>query len=271
MSKINMKDLWKGLKTGVSNHAPAILIGASAAAFITTTIFAVKATPKAMKHIEDKKKELGKEKLTVKETVQACWKDYIPAVVSGVVATGASIGGAVCAEKEHKVAAGALTALTMSEKTIEDMRDAAKEVVGKTKASDIEAKVAEKHIQEDIQSGVNTYPALEPGQLWFRDSFTGQSFVTKHEKLETAFAHASETAAYDMFVSVSDLFDNFQQIEIGSRIVIPDMDNIGWGGKIGYHLIPRNVYDDQGNIVTVVNEIEYDYAPTMRELADSYR
>ena len=266
--KVNFKDVFKTVKTTVSDHAPALLIGASAAAFIATTIFAVKATPKAMEHIAKKKEELGKDKLTVKETIQACGKDYIPAIVSGVVAAGASVGAAVCSEKEHKVAAGALTALTMSEKTIEDMRDAAKEVVGKTKASDIEAKVAEKHVQEDIKSGVNTYPALEPGQLWFRDSFTGQSFITKHEKLEMAFAQANETAAYDMFVSVSDLFDNFQQIEIGNRVVIPDMDNIGWCGKIGFHLVPRNVYDDQGNIITVVNEINYDYAPTTRERAD---
>ena len=209
--------------------------------------------------------------MTVKETIQACGKDYIPTVVTGAVAVGCGIAAAVGCEKEHKAAAGALTLASMSEKTVEEYREAAKEVVGKTKASDIEAKVAEKHIQDDIKSGRNEYPALEPGQLWFRDSFTGQSFITKHEKLETAFAHANESAAYDMFVSVSELFDNFQQIEIGNRVVIPNMDNIGWGGKISYHCTPRNIYDEQGNIVTVVNEIIYDYAPTTRELADCYR
>ena len=272
MSKINMKDVWKGFTTGVSNHAPALLIGASAAAFITTVIFAVKATPKAVKHIEEKKKELGKEKLTFKETIRACGKDYIPAVISGVVATGASIGAAVCAEKEHKVAAGALTALTMSEKTIDDLREATKEVVGKTKAADIDAKVAEKRVQNDIRTGVNNYPALEPGQMWFRDEFTGQSFIARPGAVDKAIAIVNENGAYgDCFITVPDLIDEYQQVEIGNRLITPNMEYLGWGHKIKWHPNPVNIWDDHGNLIGVVTEIRYEDLPTTRERADCYR
>lgn len=272
MSKIDVKNLWKSLKTGVSNHAPALLIGASAAGFITTVIFAVKATPKAVEHIEEKEKELGKDKLTVKETVQACGKDYIPAIVSGVVATGASIGAAVCAEKEHKVAAGALTALTMSEKTIDDIREATKEVVGKTKASDIEAKVTEKHVQQDIQNGVNTYPTLEPGQMWFRDEFTGQSFVARPGDIDKAVALAEKTASLDDgWISVQALFDEFQQVEVGHRLISPNADHLGWFDNVSWHPSPINIWDDKGNLQGVVTEIKYHALPTVRERAECYR
>jgi len=267
------KEVFKAIGKGISDHAPALLMGAAGAGFITTVILAVKATPKAMEHIADKKKELGKEKLTVKETVQACGKDYIPAVVSGVLATGATIGAAVCAEKEHKVSAGALTALSMSEKTIEDMREAAKEVVGKTKASDIDAKVAEKKVQEDIRTGANTYPALEPGQMWFRDEITGQSFIARPGDIDKAISSANEDLgnSYDGFLCVNSLIDNYQQVEIGDRLTTPNLEHIGWSTKIKWHPNPVNIWDIKGNLQGVVTEIHYDILPTIKDRADQYR
>ena len=59
MNKPNMAALFKDIRIAVSKHSPEILTGLGIAGMITTTVLAVKATPKALDIIEDKKKELG--------------------------------------------------------------------------------------------------------------------------------------------------------------------------------------------------------------------
>ena len=48
MNKPNVADLFKSVKMVVSKHSPEILTGIGIAGMITTTILAVKATPKAL-------------------------------------------------------------------------------------------------------------------------------------------------------------------------------------------------------------------------------
>ena len=95
MNKPNVADLFKSVKMVVSKHSPEILTGIGIAGMITTTILAVKATPKALTLVEDKKKELElypTDKLTTIETVKATWKCYIPAAVTGITSITCLIG-----------------------------------------------------------------------------------------------------------------------------------------------------------------------------------
>ena len=67
MKKINFSKLATNLKTSVAKHSPEILTGIGIAGMITTTVMAVKATPKALdilaelkeKHSNDKDKKLS--------------------------------------------------------------------------------------------------------------------------------------------------------------------------------------------------------------------
>lgn len=63
----------KSIRMATKKHSPEILTGIGIAGMITTTIMAVKATPKALILIEDKKDELEAEKLTPIETIKAAW------------------------------------------------------------------------------------------------------------------------------------------------------------------------------------------------------
>ena len=58
MSKPNMTALFKGIQSAVSKHSPEILTGLGIAGMITTTILAVRATPKALELIDERKEEL---------------------------------------------------------------------------------------------------------------------------------------------------------------------------------------------------------------------
>ena len=80
MNKPNITSLFNDVKMAVSKHSLEILTGLGIAGMITTTILAVKATPKAIKLIEDRKDELdinSTEKLPPVEVVKTTWKCFI--------------------------------------------------------------------------------------------------------------------------------------------------------------------------------------------------
>jgi len=84
MTKADVSKFLTNVKSSLSKHSPEILVGIGITGMVTTTVLAVKATPKALKLIEETKKEERKDKLTPIETVKATWKCYIPAAVTGV-------------------------------------------------------------------------------------------------------------------------------------------------------------------------------------------
>ena len=92
MNKEKVTKMFKDIRKGLSEHSPEILMGIGIAGMITTTVLAVKATPKALERIEEKKEEEQKDELTVLETVKATWKVYVPAVVTGMAAVSCLIG-----------------------------------------------------------------------------------------------------------------------------------------------------------------------------------
>ena len=65
----------------LKKYSPTILTGVSIIGVITTTILGIKATPKALKLINEAKNEKG-DKLTNKEIVKVAWKPYIPTAIS---------------------------------------------------------------------------------------------------------------------------------------------------------------------------------------------
>lgn len=246
---MKVKEMAKSVCEAVSKKAPELLIASGVVGLLTTVVLAVKATPKAEKHIEEKKKELNKEKLTVKETVQACGKDYIPAVASGVLSTAAVITGTVVGEKR---AAGLLTMYTISEKALDEYKDIVIDTVSKKTKDEIDSKVAEKHVNEDISSGKQMYIMPATGGVWFRDSATGQTFVSDIPSVRAAIAKVNETIAYQNYASLNDLLYEYKQLD--DRIGLTDLgDTVEWRCKISYSLVAVTLPEDRG----VAMEIQY--------------
>ena len=67
----------------LKKHSPEILVGIGVTGMITSTVLAVKATPKAMSLLVEAEQDKAGE-LTVIETVKAAWKPYIPTAVTGL-------------------------------------------------------------------------------------------------------------------------------------------------------------------------------------------
>mgnify|MGYP001151712592 CR=1 FL=1 len=130
MSKFNLTAAAKSIKGVLERHAPEILTGIGVAGMGTTTILAVKATPKACLLVNDRKDELEVEKLPATELVKTTWKCYIPAAVT----CGASIACLVGASSVNfKRNAALATAYKLSEAALSEYKDAVIETIGEKK------------------------------------------------------------------------------------------------------------------------------------------
>ena len=97
-----MNHLLHHSKLFFKRNSSTILTCVGALGVVTTSVLAVKATPKALALIEAAKEEKGEE-LTPVETVQVAGPVYIPAIVTGV-STIACIFGANALNKRQQAA-----------------------------------------------------------------------------------------------------------------------------------------------------------------------
>ena len=91
MNKPNLSNLVDESKLFITRRSPEILTGIGIAGMITTTVLAVKATPKALILIGQAENEKERDLKPI-ETVKVAWKPYIPAIVTGTMSTICLIG-----------------------------------------------------------------------------------------------------------------------------------------------------------------------------------
>lgn len=166
MNKSDAIKFVNGIKTKAAKKSPAILIGLAIVSGGTAVVLAVKDTPKALKRIEDKKQELGVDKLTVLETVKTTWPCYIPTALAFTFASGCAIGSQSIHAKRNAALA---TAYKISETALLEYRDKVVETIGEKKEQTVRDKVAQEQInktpvqqREVIITGKGTSLCLDP-------------------------------------------------------------------------------------------------------------
>ena len=120
MNKLNLSKIVKGVQVGLTKHSSEILTGIGIAGMITTTILAVKATPKALGLIEESKKEWGVDELSPIDTIKVAWKPYIPAMATGVASVACLIGASSVNMKRNAALA---TAYKLSETAFSEYKE----------------------------------------------------------------------------------------------------------------------------------------------------
>ena len=165
MAKQKINEILRGIWATTRKHSPEILTGIGIAGMITTTVLAVKATPKAMQLMSDAENK-KQAPLSAKEKVEAAWTCYIPAAIVGGLSIGCIIGASSTNFKRNAALA---TAYTLSETTLKEYQDKVVEVIGEKKEEEIREavvkdKLADNPIKEVvlIDAGGNTicYDAL---------------------------------------------------------------------------------------------------------------
>lgn len=127
MSKHN---IIKSIRTAMKKHSPEILTGIGIAGMITTTIMAVKATPKALILIEEKKDELEADKLSLVETLKTAWSCYIPSALVCTVSLCCLIGASSTNFRRNTALA---TAYTLSESSLKEYQEKVTHTIGEKK------------------------------------------------------------------------------------------------------------------------------------------
>ena len=214
---------WKGIiqraQETLIRRAPEILTGVGVAGMATATVLAVRATPKAIKSIEERKKALKKDKLTVRETIQAAGKHYIPAAVSTVAGAACIIGASTTSSKRNAALA---TAYSLAETTMHEYRDKVLEVVGEKKEKEIRDAVDCETVNRIPPTPSEVAIAEGNGKTLCCDATFGGYFYSDRASIERAVnrLNRSMTTSSERYISVNELFSEYGRAntDVGDRL-----------------------------------------------------
>ena len=244
---MKLKALANALWMGAKKHSPEILVGLGIAGAASSVIFAIKATPKAVILLDEKKKELGVEKLEAKEIIKTAAPVYIPTAVSFAVSTACIIGASSVNARRN---AALTAAYTLSESTLRTYRDKVLETVGEDKEREIRQAAAIEQ-QQKTPEPKNLIVNNAAGQIKCFESLTGRYFVSSRNQIDKAVNEFNRQLRDSMTISMNDWFDL-----LGLDHVVAG-DILSWDIDRGYvETCYSSKLDDDGMPCLVVGYVE---------------
>lgn len=204
MGKTNFTSVWTTVKTAVSHHSPEILTGIGIAGMVTTTVLAVKATPKALEEIKEFKEANLKEDEKIKpiDVVKVTWKNYIPAAVTGTVSIACLIGASSVNARRNAALA---TAYKLSEKALTEYREAVVETVGEKKEREVRDTAAKNKVAKDPVSN-KTIIYTGKGDSLFYDDTCSRYFKSNIDKINKAVLDLNKRMRDEMEISLNEFY-----------------------------------------------------------------
>jgi hypothetical protein len=253
MKKTKTSQFFKATQAAMSKHSPEILTGIGIAGMITTTVLAVRATPKALMLIENEKrqqnnelleeaKENGEkkcariEKLKPWEVVKVAWKPYIPAAVMGVTSIACLVGSSSVSAKRNAVLA---TAYGLSESAFSEYRDKVTETIGEKKENAVRDKIAKEHIDKDPVQNKEVIVTAK-GETLCYDLLTGRYFKSDADSIDKAVNRLNYRLMSEMYISLNEFYAELglESNELG--------ESLGWNidkGQIEVYYSPQLAAD----------------------------
>lgn len=218
----------------IRKHISTVLCVIATAGIAATAILTAKATPKAMKLIEEAKKE--KNELSKADTVIAAAPAYIPAIVSGVMTAVCIFGANALSIKQQ---ASLMSAYGILHANYGKYTGKVKELLGvKTHEQILEAIAVEKADKNstiyipDIMGSVSLGAGnIQEEKRLFYDSFSGRYFESTFGRVLEAEYHLNRNYALGCDVTMNDfyLFLGIDKVD--------GCDDVGWAdynGEIGW-------------------------------------
>ena len=259
--KLNVSKLCKNVKVMVSKRSPEILTGLGIAGMITTTVLAVKATPKALDLIaraEDEKFDNGHgDKLTVSEKMKVAWKPYIPAAITGIASISCIIGASsVHAKRNAAIAA----AYNLSQTALTEYKEKVVETIGEKKEQAIKDKIAKDKIKKDPVSKSEVIVTGKGNTLCY-DAFNSRYFYSDIDQIKRAINELNRIMLNQMYVSLNDFYDELNLKHSGNG------DELGWKLDDGFIEVDfSSQLSDDGRPCLVIEYMvapRYDYSKLM--------
>lgn len=203
---MNPRNLVKWGKAWGKKKSPEILLGVGIAGMVASTIWAVKATPKAMLLLEEKDEEVDfqsmKKTKQIVEVGKTTWKVYVgPAIL-----TMASIA---CLIGSNRIAAGRSAAYAALYATASSgakvLEDKIAEHLGTEKFEDVKS-AADKEIVEAKAASIDDSLVVDTGKgnTLFYDKLSGQLFYSDIEHVKTKLNELGATILREMCVSAGE-------------------------------------------------------------------
>lgn len=240
MTKPNVSGLLKTAKKFIAKHDSEILTGFGIAGMITTTVLAVRATPEAMRLLEQERDEQGVDKLPVTDVVKTAWKCYIPTAITGVASVTCLISAtSINARRTAALAA----AYQISETALTEYKEKVIETIGEKKEQSVREKIQKDHIEKNPVKN-NEIVVTGIGTTRCYDHLSGRYFVSDIERIKKSVNELNRRMLTDMggYVSLNEFYDELGLDHIGVG------DDLGWNvssGLIdidfGSHLCPDGV------------------------------
>ncbi len=224
MNKQKLSLIFTGVKNAVIRHCPEILTGMGLAGMITAGVLAVKATPKAIKLIEEEKAKNNKEHLGVGETVKTAGLCYVPSVLTAAVSAACIVGASTIHNGRNAALAAAYA---LSESTLKEYQEKVVETVGEKKEQDIKDAVSKDKME---QNPVSTHEIVftNSGNTLCYDVISGRYFTSDIERIKRCVNELNRRMRDEMFISLNDFYN-----EVGLKS-IPIGENVGWNIDKGY-------------------------------------
>lgn len=199
MEVINMdiKKLRNNVVNAISDKSPEILIGFGLAGMLTSTVLAVKATPKAIDILEQENRELSKV-----DKVKLTWKCYAPAAIGYCASAACIIGANSVNSKRNAVLAGAYK---ISEAALLEYRDKVTEVLGEEKEKEIRDSIAEDRVRKTERKG--EVIVAGKGDTLCYDMHSGRYFKSNMDEIKRKLNEINYKLMQDNILSVNDFYD----------------------------------------------------------------
>jgi len=223
MNKQTITNTFKNVTKVLKKHSPEILTGIGIAGMVVAAVTAVKATPKALRLIDEKEIKDGK-RLNNAEVFKTVWKCYIPAAVTGVCSIGCIIGASSINARRN---AALTAAYAISVSDLKTYKEKALEVVGDKKEQAIRDAVAKEKIAKDPVVNKEIIMTGSDETLCY-DVLSGRYFMSDIEKIRRAVNEVNRNMRTEMCVSLNDFY-----YEIG----LPEIrlgNYLGWNIEKGY-------------------------------------
>lgn len=232
-----MHKIIKNIKSAMIKHSPEILTGIGITGMITTTVMAVRATPKALILIEEEKRSINYdileaakkngdescskiEKLKPLDTIKVAWKCYIPATITGAISVVCLIGASSVNMRRNAALA---TAYTLSESALKEYQEKVIESIGNKKEQTIRDAVAKDKIEKSPIQNTEVI-VTGKGETLCYDTISGRYFKSDIEKLRQVVNDLNLRMRDEMYISLNEFY-----YEIG-------MDNIKVGDDLGWNI-----------------------------------
>lgn len=203
----------------VSNYwfanKPGIFIGFGIGSMLVSTALAFKYAPLAKDALKEKHEELETDKLEPVEIIKTVGPYLLPSTLFAITGVACIIGGN---QININRGAAAMAAYALSESTLRNYRDSAKEVVGEKKEKDIRENASKKMYYEDLKNDKITVISNGVGEFWMYDHLTKQKIKSTVQKIKEGINNLNYRLNHGERISVYDycLELNEEPVELGN-------------------------------------------------------